>query len=109
MPDDMSVSNGSTECNSSSCTVAPTLSSHHSEVNDPEKLQEGPAFRHSIIQFAPKQLDQTCGYIKDVKSTSTEGEAANKLPSDVEQFFEEQEGLISTEISVRHQLPVWPT
>lgn len=75
------------------CTVAPTLSPQHSitKVNDSEKLQEDSALqRPSVIQVAPKMLDQTNGYIKEVKLTPTDEEAAIKFPSDVNQISEEQ-------------------
>ncbi|XDV48459.1 hypothetical protein PO909_017866 [Leuciscus waleckii] len=101
----ISVSSGSTENNSSfkipPCTVAPTLSPQHSvtKVNDSEKLQEDSALqRPSVIQVSPKMLDQTNGYIEEVKLTPTDEEPAIKFPSDVKQISEEQ-GFIFKEIS----------
>ncbi|XP_077078681.1 sentrin-specific protease 1-like [Siphateles boraxobius] len=86
---------GSTESNSSCkmppCTVAP-LSTPHSvtKVNDSEKLQDSALQRPSVIQVAPKMLDQTNGYIKELKLTPTDEEPAIKFPSDVNQISEEQ-------------------
>ncbi len=105
----ISVSNGPTESNSSfkmpPCTVAPTLSPQHSvtKVNDSTKLQEDSVLqRPSVIHVAPKKLDQTCDYIKEVKLSPTDEEPAVKFPSDIKCISEEQEGFISTEISVHH-------
>lgn len=73
------------------------------KVNDLEKLQEDSTLeRPSVIQVAPKKFDQTYGYIKEVKLTPIQEEPAMKFPSDVKKISEEQEGLISTETSVRH-------
>ncbi|KAL1268599.1 hypothetical protein QQF64_033962 [Cirrhinus molitorella] len=94
----ISVSNGSTESNSSfnmpPCTVAPKLSPQPSvnKLNDPVKLQEDSVLqRHSVIQFAPKKLDQTYGYIKEVKLTQTDEEPAIKFPTEIKHISEEQE------------------
>ncbi|KAG1936341.1 sentrin-specific protease [Pimephales promelas] len=74
------------------CTVAPTLSTPHSvtKVNDSEMVQDSALQRPSVIQVAPKMLDQTNGYIKELKVTPTDEETAIKFPSDVNQISEEQ-------------------
>ncbi len=63
------------------------------KVNDPMTLQEDSALqRPSVIHIAPKKLDQTCDYIKEVKLSRTDEEPAVKFPSDIKRISEEQEG-----------------
>jgi len=69
------------------------------KVNDSEMVQDSALQRPSVIQVSPEMLDQTNGYIKELKVIPTDEEKAIKFPSDVNQISEEQ-GFIFTEISV---------
>lgn len=64
-------------------------------------LQEDSALqRPSVIHITPKKLDQARDHVKEVKLTPTDEESAVKFSSDIKRISEEQEGFISTEISV---------
>jgi len=58
------------------CTVAPTLGTPHSvtKVNDSEMVQDSALQRPSVIQVTPEMLDQTNGYIKELKVIPTDEE-----------------------------------